>query len=134
MTRGPGVVAVTIDDLGRFDPVDGSGARWSLPHGGDLDANLVTLAPYDRIGGHVNAEVDVLLYVTSGHGELLVEGTVHPLGPATVALVPRGAGRQVNAGPDGLVYLSVHRRRAPLAIGRPSGGPGPAGDGGEEAP
>ncbi|MFV0257555.1 MAG: cupin domain-containing protein [Acidimicrobiales bacterium] len=132
---GAGTVSIIVEDLGRLDPAGDSGARWSLPHGGDLDANLVTLAPDDGIGSHVNTEVDVLMYVTAGHGDLRVDGNRHPLGPATVALVPRGTDRRIKAGPDGLTYLSVHRRRGPLAIGRPpagSDGPGEARAGSDE--
>ena len=48
----------------------GDGVVWSLPHGGDLDANLVRLGPDAAIGEHRNDEVDVLIYVQSGSGEL----------------------------------------------------------------
>ena len=48
-------------DLGA---VSGSGgAVWSLPHGGDLNANLVRLDASGRIGEHINDDVDVLLFV-----------------------------------------------------------------------
>ena len=54
-------------DLGA---VSGSGgAVWSLPHGGDLNANLVRLDASGRIGEHINDDVDVLLFVQSGGGE-----------------------------------------------------------------
>src|SRR5690606_24180363 len=48
----------------------GPGAVWSLPHGGDLDANLVLLAPHGEVGEHVNRDVDVLLAVQDGTGEV----------------------------------------------------------------
>ena len=45
------------------------GSLWRLD-GEDLQANLVWLGPGDRIEPHRNDEVDVLLLVVSGRGEL----------------------------------------------------------------
>ncbi len=97
---------------------DGEGAIWSLPHGGDLDANVVRLGPGRAIGEHVNVEVDVLVAVWSGDGELVVEDEVIPLRPGVVVSVERGLRRTIRAGSSDLVYLSVHRRRGPLRIHR----------------
>ena len=93
------------------------GVVWKLPHDGDLDGNLVRLAPGRAIDEHVNTEVDVLVVVRSGAGRLAVDGTEHDLTPTTVALVPVGARRSITAGPDGISYLSIHRRRDGLTIG-----------------
>ena len=101
------------------------GVVWKLPHDtdpeADLDGNLVRLAAGRSIDEHRNEEVDVLIVVRTGGGELFVDGERHPVTPASVALVPRGALRSVVAGPDGVAYLSVHRRRGPLAIGHRDG-------------
>ncbi len=110
-TEGHGLVV----DLGS-DVLGSGGAVWSLPHGGDLDANLVRLAPNAAIGEHVNSEVDVLVYVQSGTGVISVNGSDRQVAPDHLALIPRMAGRSVTAGPDGITYLSVHRRRGPLRI------------------
>lgn len=105
-----------VVDLG--SSVSGSGgAIWSLPHGGDLDANLVRLAAGGGIGEHTNSEVDVLVFVQSGSGEIVIEDVRHFLGSDHLVLVPRGARRSISAGPSGITYLSVHRRRAGLGIG-----------------
>ncbi len=56
-----------------------SGALWRLD-GEDLQANLVRLSVGDRIQPHRNDEVDVLVVVISGRGELALGGQVHPLG------------------------------------------------------
>jgi mannose-6-phosphate isomerase-like protein (cupin superfamily) len=109
---GGGVVV----DLGTLDTSGPSGVAWSLPHGGDLDANLVRMAPGDGVGGHVNDEVDALLFVQSGRGVLAIDGIEHELRADVVALVPKGAHRSVRAGETGLTYLSIHRRRGPLAV------------------
>ena len=47
-----------------------SGALWRLD-GEDLQANLVCLGVGDRIQPHQNDEVDVVVVVISGQGELL---------------------------------------------------------------
>lgn len=96
----------------------GNGAVWSLPHGGDLDANLVRLEPDASIGEHINDEVDVLVFVQSGNGSLHLEDDRVDLASDHLALIPKGARRSVTAGPTGLTYLSVHRRRGPLSIAR----------------
>ena len=112
----PGPVGVTVADLGSLSPAGGPGAVWSLPHGGDLDANLVRLRSGDTIDDHVNDDVDVLMFVQSGGGELVVDDTRHPLRSDVLALVPKGSRRRITAGPKGVFYLSVHHRRGPLTI------------------
>jgi mannose-6-phosphate isomerase-like protein (cupin superfamily) len=115
---GTGPAGPPVVDLAAIDTAGPSGAVWSLPHGGDLDANLVRLGPGDGVGVHVNDEVDALLLVRSGQGELVVDGAVRELRPDVLALVPRGAPRSLRAGPAGLTYLSIHRRRGPLGVTR----------------
>ena len=107
-------VVVDLDSAGSGS----GGAVWSLPHGGDLDANLIRLDAGAVIGEHVNREVDVLLIVRSGTGELTLDGSGQRLAADSLALIPRGASRAVAAGPEGITYLSVHRRRGPLGITR----------------
>ena len=104
-----------VVDLGSARTGSG-GAVWSLPHGGDLDANLVRLDPGAGVGEHVNNDVDVLVFVQSGSGRLNIDGTAQPLGSDHLALIPRAASRSITAGPSGMTYLSVHRRRRPLGI------------------
>ncbi len=105
-------------DLAGLDESGASGAVWSLPHGGDLDANAVWLRAGDGIDEHVNDDVDVLVVVWRGGGDLTADGLVTALRPGVVAQVPRGARRGIRAGADGLTYLSVHRRRDGLTISR----------------
>ena len=94
----------------------GRGALWSLPHDGDLDANLVQLPAGDEIASHVNNEVDVFMVVMGGDGVLVADGHSYPLRTGVAVLVPRGAARTIRAGGEPLRYFTVHRRRAPLAI------------------
>ncbi len=101
-------------------PLGSGGAIWSLPHGGDLDANLVRLDPGADIGNHVNNDLDVMVLVQSGTGVLTVDEQTRRLGVDHLALIPKGSSRSIVAGDAGITYLSVHRRRSPLGItGRP---------------
>ncbi len=120
----PGPVVV---DLGAADTGGPDGVAWSLPHGGDLDANLVRLDPGGAIGEHINSEVDVLVFVQSGSGDLTIDGVHHLLCSDVLALIPRGARRAVSASAQGVTYLSIHRRRVGLTIAptRPMPGDGP---------
>jgi quercetin dioxygenase-like cupin family protein len=110
-------MGLVVVDLGATDTSGHDGAVWSLPHGGDLDANLVHLDAGGVIGAHVNSEVDVAMSVMSGNGTLIVEGINHDLSVDVFALIPRGVRREVRAGSEGITYLSIHRRRNPLTIG-----------------
>ena len=94
------------------------GARWRLD-GEDLQANLVRLGRGDRIQPHRNDEVEVLVVVVSGRGELTLDGQVHQLAPMVVAHLPKGTVRAIEAVDGPLAYLSVHRRRSGgLQVGR----------------
>ncbi len=94
------------------------GAIWALPHGGDLDANLVRLDAGAGIDAHVNNDVDVMVIVQSGTAELTVEGQARQLGTDHLAVIPKGVLRSIVAGAEGVSYLSIHRRRSPLGITR----------------
>jgi regulator of cell morphogenesis and NO signaling len=106
----------TVTDLGAVPTSGGDGVVWSLPHGGDLDANLVRLGPGATIGEHCNDEVDVLIYVQSGNGELNLDEEMKTLAAENLALIPRGSRRSVRAGQRGLTYLTIHRRRNGLTL------------------
>ena len=77
------------------------------------------LEPGREIGAHRNDEVDVLLAVVEGSGELRVEQRLHRLAPAVLAHLPKGTVRSIRATAVPLVYLSIHRRRGGLTIGPP---------------
>jgi quercetin dioxygenase-like cupin family protein len=73
----------------------------------------------DRIQPHRNDEVEVLLVVVAGRGELALDGQVHQLAPMVVAHLPKGTVRAIAAVDGPLAYLSVHRHRpAGLQVGR----------------
>ncbi|MDX3538334.1 hypothetical protein PV721_29110 [Streptomyces sp. MB09-01] len=96
-----------------------SGALWRLK-GIDrqLDANLVRHLPGTGGAAYTEEEVDVMLVVVSGAGTLTLDGTQSELSPGFLGLLPRGTSRALLAGPEGLLVLTVHRRRRGMRIGR----------------
>jgi quercetin dioxygenase-like cupin family protein len=112
---------VSIEEIRRTDP-GGNGVHWSLAAGDDLNVNLVHLDPRSAVEAHTNHEVDVVLIVLEGNGRLSIAATDHELAPHVLALAVRGSERSISAGPLGLTYLTVHRRRDPLRI-TPSAAP-----------
>jgi quercetin dioxygenase-like cupin family protein len=67
------------------------GTRWRLDRE-DLQANLVRLDRGDRIQPHRNDEVEVLVVVITGRGQLTLDGQVHQLAPMVLAHLPKGQG------------------------------------------
>lgn len=106
---------VPLDERLRTDP-NGDGVHWTLEGDGDLNVNLVHLDPGSGVETHGNREVDVVVIVLEGNGRLCLDGTDHALAPNVLAVIPKGTERSISAGLDGLSYLTVHRRRAPLGI------------------
>ncbi|MFE7486609.1 hypothetical protein [Kitasatospora sp. NPDC057541] len=113
-TLGEGVV---LDELLREAAADEAGALWRLTGAErQLDANVVRLRPEATVAEHVEPDLDVLVLGIAGAGTLHCGGVAHTLEPGVLRLLPRGAARGVSAGPEGVVYLTVHRRRPGLAI------------------
>jgi quercetin dioxygenase-like cupin family protein len=100
-----GEVAV-LPDAGRAE-------KWAIA-GDDLNTTLVTWDPGKGVAPHRNDERDVLLVAVAGSGELVVDDQRIELQAPAAVLIPRGTTRAVVAGPSGLRYLSVHRRRSGL--------------------
>ncbi|MFD9606825.1 cupin domain-containing protein [Streptomyces sp. NPDC057908] len=132
MNSEPRVLAV-LDDLLTAAAHDDRGALWQLAEQGrELDANLVRLPPGAEVAEHQEDVLDVLLVVIAGSGRVVAGGDALNLTPTGVVWLPRTSRRALAAGPDGLAYLTVHRRRPGLTI-KSSVAP-PAGYEGGEAP
>ncbi|MFI6444407.1 cupin domain-containing protein [Kitasatospora sp. NPDC050543] len=109
------------------------GALWRLAEPGrQLDANLVRLPADAAVEEHSEHDLDVLLLVAGGSGTLLGGAEEVALAVGTLAWLPRAAPRGLRAGPQGLVYLTVHRRRPGLTVQR-SRTAEPVDEGGEAA-
>ncbi|MCR8671968.1 cupin domain-containing protein [Agrococcus sp. HG114] len=97
------------------------GAVWRLTeHERHLDANVIALPPGERIERHEGPAEDVLWHVLAGSGTLETDGEPVELRAGAIVWLPRGSRRQVTAGAGGLRYLSVHRRKGGLQVGRPA--------------
>jgi uncharacterized protein (DUF2249 family)/quercetin dioxygenase-like cupin family protein len=94
-----------------------SGAVWKLEaRERDLDSNIIAIPPGGVIDAHRGPDLDVLVHVLGGSGTLTSERGTLDLEPGTLAWLPRRSMRQLSAGPGGLRYLTVHRRRQALVL------------------
>ncbi len=84
----------------------------------DLNVTPLTWKAGSGPPEHVNDERDVLLVVLDGSASLCIDGEERELARGEAAIVANGQRRKITAGPDGVRYLSIHRRRAPLQISR----------------
>ena len=120
-----------LDDVLASATADERGALWRLAEPGrELDANVVRLAPDAGVDEHQEDTLDVLLVVIAGSGTLTAGEDTLKLAPSTVTWLPRTSRRALAAGPDGLTYLTVHRRRPGLTV-KPSVTPSAVYEGGE---
>ncbi|MFJ6849162.1 hypothetical protein ACIQM3_01285 [Streptomyces sp. NPDC091271] len=117
MNATPQVLAVLDELLASAAPGE-RGALWRLAEEGrELDANVVHLPPDAGVEEHQEDVLDVLLVVLAGGGSLRTGGgDTLDLAPTAVTWLPRTSRRALEAGPDGLTYLTVHRRRPGLTI------------------
>lgn len=94
-----------------------TGAVWKLQmRQRDLDSNIIRLEPGTGIGAHAGADLDVLLLVLDGTGQITTELGPLELHAGALVWLPRRSRRQFTAGPDGLRYLTVHQRRQSLVL------------------
>lgn len=97
-----------------------AGALWKLAEPGrQLDANVVRLPAGGRVDTHTEPDLDVLLLVLEGAARLDSSDGEHPLRAGVLTWLPHGSTRAVLAGPDGVTYLTVHRRRPGMRIQPP---------------
>jgi quercetin dioxygenase-like cupin family protein len=114
-------VLVDVHELVDESPVP-SGARWALTESGrQLDANLIHLPAGHRVDTHTEPDLDVVLVVVAGGGIVGTPDEEQALADGNVVWLPRGSTRNLTAGDNGLSYLTVHRRRPGLQIGRRPG-------------
>jgi quercetin dioxygenase-like cupin family protein len=93
------------------------GAVWKLQtRNRDLDSNIIALPAGDGIDAHTGPDLDVLIHVLAGTGELATENGVVELLPGALVWLPRRSRRRFTAGPSGLRYLTVHQRRRSLTL------------------
>jgi uncharacterized protein (DUF2249 family)/quercetin dioxygenase-like cupin family protein len=108
---------ILTNTAGVISDPDATGAVWKLEvRERDLDSNIIALAPGGGIDAHAGADVDVLIHVLSGNGRLDTEQGAVELVPGALLWLPKRSRRQFTAGPDGLRYLTVHKKREILPL------------------
>ena len=96
---------------------DATGSIWQLaPAARDLDANIIAIPAGAGIAQHDGPELDVLIMILSGSGELETEAGSITLPAGEIVWLPKRSQRRFVAGPDGLRYFSVHHRKPTLGI------------------
>lgn len=96
----------------------GTGPLWGTETE-DLNATLLAWPSGDGPDEHVNDERDVVLVVVAGSATVAISGEPHTVHAGEALVIEKGRKRSISAGPDGVRYLSVHRRRGPLQVARP---------------
>lgn len=94
----------------------GKGPLWGTATE-DLNATVLEWPPGGGTPEHVNEHRDVLLIVLSGSGTVTLDGAGHALQAGDGLVVRKGASRRIEAGLDGMRYLTAHLRRGGLEVG-----------------
>lgn len=81
----------------------------------ELNATLLQWPPGGGPGETVS-QLDVVYAVVAGSLDLTIDGEPHELGTGEALIVPKGVARHPVAGPDGVRYLTAHRRRGLLGL------------------
>ncbi|HZT93191.1 MAG TPA: cupin domain-containing protein [Gaiellaceae bacterium] len=89
----------------------------------DLNATLLEWPAGAGPAEHVNEQPDVLYVVIGGSATLTVDGEPRELSNGDATIVEKGSRRALVAGPDGVRYLTAHRRREGLRITGPPARP-----------
>jgi quercetin dioxygenase-like cupin family protein len=114
---GRPVLVVDVSALPAQQPGSGPVVLWS--DSSQLQTNIVALAAGVEIAAHVETAVDVTLTVLVGsltlrHGLEDTEADVVVVQAPAVVVLPTGTRRSLSAGPEGVTYLTAHRRRTGL--------------------
>ena len=83
----------------------------------DLNYTIVEWPAGKGVAEHVNGEVDVVMVVVSGSGEVVVDGERYEVRSGDALLIPKAARRAVSSRSDDFRYLNIHRRRRGIVLG-----------------
>lgn len=75
-----------------------------------LDWNVITLAPNGETDTATSVDVDVLIHVLCGSGQVATDTGTIQLAPGALFWLPRRSRPHFTAGPDGLRYLTVNQK------------------------
>ncbi|MBS9532093.1 DUF2249 domain-containing protein [Mycobacterium sp. M1] len=110
-TALPWVLTDTTTTGAGVEP-DPAGLVWKLEvQNRELDADVTELPAHGDTGMHTGPEVDALIHVLSGDGELHTELGTIDLKPGALLYMPKRSRRQFSAGCEGLRYLTINPKR-----------------------
>lgn len=101
---------ITVDALSM---IGAKGALWGTETE-DLNATLVRWAEGSGVGTHQNDEVDVIMVVINGNGEIIVDGDSSILNAGSIVVLPKGCKRSIQSVQGDLTYVNIHKRRKGL--------------------
>lgn len=81
------------------------------PDTDDLHMNVLVLRAGESIGHHVNQLLDVVVTCLRGSGTITIDDETITVEPGSIVLIRQGADREIEAGPEGIMYTTVHRKR-----------------------
>jgi mannose-6-phosphate isomerase-like protein (cupin superfamily) len=102
----------------------GRGPLWGTETD-DLNATLLVWDANEGPPEHVNGELEVLMLVLAGSATVTINGDPCAMQAGETIVLRKGHSRRIEAGPEGVRYLSVHGRRAPLKIAAVASGAAP---------
>lgn len=80
----------------------------------DLHMNVLVLHAGEKIDEHINHALDVIVTCLRGSGTISIDHDVVEVESGSIVLIPQGSSRIIQAGTDGMVYTTVHRKRGGL--------------------
>ena len=84
------------------------------PDTDELHMNVLVLRAGEQIDKHINQVLDVIVTCLRGSGTILINQEHIDVEPGSIVLVRQGAERVIQAGSEGMVYTTVHRKRGGL--------------------
>jgi len=80
----------------------------------DLNCTLLSWPRGGGVASHISSEVDVVMLVLEGSGEVIDDGEVFTLAAPRALLIPKGRERAIKSTSERFTYLSVHKKRRGL--------------------
>lgn len=77
----------------------------------ELHMNVIVLREGEQIAKHVNQVLDVIVTCLRGSGTITLNENQIDVESGSIVLIKQGIERVIQAGSDGMVYTTVHRKR-----------------------
>ena len=81
------------------------------PDTDDLHMNVLVLRAGESIGNHINQLLDVVVTCLRGSGAISINDEEIQVESGSIVLIRQGTSREIVAGPEGMIYTTVHRKR-----------------------